>query len=87
MSHEHLPSNNKGVEKIIISGRGATIKGLSYFITAELKIPVEIANPWVNILPKKLDRLPPISYDESLAYTTALGLALREIKEEGLGGR
>jgi type IV pilus assembly protein PilM len=80
--HEHLPTENKGVEKIIISGKGATIKGLAYFIASELKMPVEIANPWINILPKKMNRLPPLSYKESLSYTTALGLALRDTKEE-----
>jgi phosphoribosylformylglycinamidine synthase len=72
---------NKGVEKIIISGKGATIKGLTYFVASELKIPVEVANPWINILPKKFNLLPPITHEESLAYATVLGLALRSIRE------
>jgi type IV pilus assembly protein PilM len=79
--HEHLPTENKGVEKIIISGKGATIKGLTYFVASELKIPVEVANPWINILPKKFNLLPPITHEESLAYATVLGLALRSIRE------
>jgi hypothetical protein len=39
-----------------------------------------LGNPWVNILPegKKETKL---SFEESLKYTTALGLALRAIKE------
>lgn len=92
-SHEHLYSNkksktnpisrssNKGVEKIFLSGGGANLKGLSDYFSSEFSLPVELGNPWINILPEPLNEVPELSFKKSLSYTTALGLALREIKE------
>jgi len=79
-SHEYLPSNGKGVEKIYLSGGGANLKGLTDFLSLELKIPVVLANPWVNILPATQKETAELPYSESLKYTTALGLALRGVK-------
>jgi type IV pilus assembly protein PilM len=64
----------KEIEKIILSGGGANLKGLKDFLELELKIPVEMGDPLVNLgkgkgLPK----------EKSLIFTTAIGLALREI--------
>ena len=80
-SHEHLPPNGKVISKIFLCGGGANLKGLTDFLSTELKIPVELGNPWINILPKPLKEVPELSYSESLKYTTALGLALRGIRE------
>lgn len=80
-SHEHLFTKNRGVQKIILSGKDANLKGLTAFLSSSLKIPVELGNPWVNILPYPLREVPELSFGESLGYTTALGLALRGIKE------
>ena len=71
------------IEKIILCGRGANLKGMGDFLSFELKMPVETGNPWVNILPEPLRELPEISYEDSLGYTTALGLALRGARGEG----
>lgn len=80
-SHEHLAEDIKKVKKIIICGDGARFKGLNDFLTIKLKIPVEIGNPWVNILPKFPKEMPGINFDESLNFTTALGLGLRALEE------
>ena len=80
-SHEHLSSDSNGVKKILLSGGGANLKGLACFLSLELKIPVELANPWVNILPndkKETSRLP---LENSLSFATALGSALRGVKD------
>ena len=79
--HEHLPLDGKDIEKIFLCGGGANLKGLANFLALELKIPVELGNPWVNILPEPLKEVPELSYEKSLAFTTALGLALRGVKE------
>jgi len=79
-SHEHLPSGDKKVAKVILCGGGANLTGLSDFISKELNLPVELGNPWVNILTggkKGLQELPP---DKSLTFASALGLAIRGIK-------
>ena len=73
-------SDNKKVAKILLCGGGANLKGLGELLALELKIPVQIGNPWVNILPEEQKETSGLSPEESLGYTTALGLALRGIK-------
>jgi len=80
-SHEHLPPDGKGVSKILLCGGGANLKGLPELLSLKLKIPVEIGNPWINILSEGKKEVAELSFEESLKYTTALGLALRGIKE------
>lgn len=80
-SHEHLPPNGKGVSKILLCGGGANLKGLTEFLSLELKLPVELGNPWINILSEGEKINSKISFLESLKYTTAFGLALRGIKK------
>lgn len=81
-SHEHLISEARGVEKIFLSGGGVNLKELMELLPSELKIPVELGNPWINILPEPLKEVPELPFEESLRYTTALGLALRGLTEE-----
>jgi len=77
---EQTSSKNKKVTKILLCGGGANLKGLGELLALELKIPVEIANPWVNILPEEQKEASGLSPEESLGHVTALGLALRGIK-------
>lgn len=79
--HEHLPSGDRGIKKILLSGGGANLKGFPEFLTMATKQPVEIGNPWINILETPIKKIPPLSYEKSLSFTTALGLALRGLKE------
>ena len=59
------------VDKIILSGGGAYLKGIDKFFELEIGVPVEIGNPWVNVADRPLLPLP-LSYK----YTIAIGLAL-----------
>jgi len=79
-SHEHLAPDNQGVSKILLCGGGSNLKGLPEFLEQKIKIPVELGNPWINILTEKEKPTMPLS--KSMAYTTALGLALRGAKKE-----
>ena len=85
-SHEHLSrvegsgkpyGKSATVKKIILCGGVANLKGLDNFLSQELKLQVDLGNPWSNILPHPLKEVPELPYMESLKYTTALGLALR----------
>lgn len=67
------------ISKILLCGGGASLKGLAAFLSAQLKNKVEIGNPWINIFGEAPNEVPELPFDESLAYTTALGLALRGI--------
>jgi len=79
-SWAHLPPDGKTIKKILLCGDGANIKGLTDILSKELKTLVEIANPWINILPENTKKTSGISFKESLKYATALGLALRGAK-------
>lgn len=67
--------SNKKIEKILLCGGVANLKGLENFLSAKLKIKTEKGNPWINTAFKRN----PITSSESLEYTTAIGLALRGI--------
>ena len=78
--HEHLPSNSRKIEKVLICGDGAKLKGLIPFLSEQLKTKVEIGNPWVNILPhtdQPKEELLIYEKEKYLGYVTALGLALK----------
>jgi len=77
-SHSRENKKSKKLEKILICGSGAKLKGLVNFLSSNLKIEVEIGNPWVNILEEEVKEVPKLPFKKSLGYTTALGLALKE---------
>lgn len=72
--------SGSGISKIILCGGGANLIGLDIFLAQQLRIPVEIGNPWVNIIDKKSKKIPLISREKSLYFSTALGLAMRGLK-------
>lgn len=75
--HDHLKADHrKEISKILLCGGGAYLKGLPDYLANRLKIPVSLGNPWINILSSS-SKIPAIPHKESLAYSTALGLALR----------
>ncbi|PIZ70388.1 MAG: hypothetical protein COY09_03120 [Candidatus Portnoybacteria bacterium CG_4_10_14_0_2_um_filter_39_11] len=66
----------ESVKKVLICGGGAQLFGLSAYLSLGLKIPAELANPWINILKPPLKSVPKLSFTESLGFSTCLGLAL-----------
>ncbi len=77
-SHLEKDDDCKGVSKVLLCGGDSTLIGLPEYLSFELKLPVELGNPWVNIISFE-EHIPEIELRESLIYTTALGLALRSI--------
>jgi len=80
-AHEHLPPAAAKISKILLCGGGANLKGLSELLEVELKLPVELGNPWVNV-GEKIKKPSELDAGKSLSYATAVGLALREITNE-----
>jgi len=70
-------STHEPVTRAILAGGNATVRGLPEYLETALKIPVELGDVFVNLAPRDA-WLPPLDYLESLAYATAIGLALRE---------
>jgi len=67
----------KPIEMIMISGGNASLRGLPEYFMASVGVPVRTGNPFVNLAPFN-DVVPPIEFEQSLSYSVALGLALRE---------
>jgi type IV pilus assembly protein PilM len=65
------------ISRAILVGGNATVRGLPEYLETALKIPVELGDVFKNFA-SHADWLPPIDYMESLAFGTAIGLALRE---------
>ncbi len=68
----HLHNGKPEVTKILLSGGGACLNGIDDYLSSSLKIPVEMADPFINIAasPKTGPR------SEFIKYATAFGLAL-----------
>lgn len=79
-THEALHGNHEPLNRAILVGGNGSMRGLPEYFEASLKIPVEFGNVFTNFASRDT-WLPPMSYNESLAYTTALGLTLREYTE------
>ena len=74
-SYEYLfPEGN--AEKVFLCGGGSQLKGITEFMSKEIGITTELGNPLINFVYKK----PKNIIDKNLmSYTTAIGLALRQI--------
>lgn len=73
--HEH--TSHPKIAKIILCGGDSNLIGIAPYLSGLLKMPVELGNPWVNILPAPLKEIPLMPYEKSLAFTSCLGIALR----------
>lgn len=73
--HEH--TNKAKIAKVILCGGDANMIGIAPYLSEILKIPVELGNPWINILPSPMKEIPLMSYEKSLAFTSCIGIALR----------
>lgn len=81
-SNGSSPKNKEEIEKVLICGGGARLKGLTVFLSQQIGLPVEFGNPWTNIPFCDKKKMPGLSAEESLKYTTALGLALRGLEDK-----
>lgn len=70
----------KSVSQIFLSGGDANLKGLKEYLELELGVPVQMANPWVNVhFPKYY--LPELGRSDSIRYSAAVGLALSALSK------
>jgi type IV pilus assembly protein PilM len=74
-SEENAPPRGP-VERIIVVGGNANLKGLPEYLSRTLGLPVTVANVWTNAF--SLDEyVPALPFQQSLEYTTPVGLAVR----------
>ncbi|MGB4076834.1 MAG: pilus assembly protein PilM [Minisyncoccia bacterium] len=65
------------VSRALLVGGNATVLGLPEYLETSMKVPVGLGDVFANFTSRD-EWLPPLEYTESLAYGTAIGLALRE---------
>lgn len=74
-THEDGIIKHEPIDRIILCGGDANLIGLANYLSISMKMKVEHAQVWNNI--SDMDSsVPDMSYEESLGYTTVLGLAL-----------
>lgn len=68
-------NTGNNIKKIILCGGNASVPGLAEHLAESLNIKVEIANVWTNAFGFD-DYIPQVDFRHSLAYASAVGLAL-----------
>lgn len=79
---DNFSDKKNKVEKIILSGGGASLKGIEEFLSKKLNICVEIGDPWINFSNKIKNKISPDFTKKSLSFVTSLGLSLTKIDIE-----
>ncbi len=70
-------SANQPITRVILTGGNVSIRGFPEYLEGVLRTPVAIGDVFTNLASRNT-WLPPLECNESLAYATAIGLALRE---------
>ena len=76
-SHQSHEGAHEPVSRAVLAGGNATVRGLPEYLAASLGIPVAIGNVFTNFAPEGT-WVPALDHSASLAYATAVGLALRD---------
>ena len=75
-----IARGHEPVTRAILAGGNASVRGLSEYLEGALRIPVATGDVFTNLASHD-QWLPELDYTESLAYATAIGLALRDRTE------
>lgn len=67
------------IDKVVLVGGQSTLPGFREYLEEHLETPVVFGNPWINFALGP-ETLPPIDYNNSMRYVTALGLALKNCR-------
>lgn len=67
--------SSKLVSGVVLCGGNATVPGLREALAGHIGLPVTIGNVWSNVLSLN-EHIPPIDFNHSLGYASAIGLAL-----------
>ncbi len=78
--HTHRDEDGKSnppIKKIILCGGDSNLIGLVDYFAVSMKISVEMANVWTNIVDTG-KYIPDINFKQALSFAAAFGLALRD---------
>jgi type IV pilus assembly protein PilM len=68
---------HQSVSQAILAGGNASVRGLPEYLEGSLNIPVSTGDVFTNLVSRDT-WVPDLDYTESLAFATAIGLALRD---------
>ncbi len=74
-THNISGASHDPISQIILCGGDANLQGLTSYLESQLKIKVISANAWTNVSDFN-SIVPKMSFEQSLSYTTVIGLAL-----------
>lgn len=72
-------TSHEPITRVVLTGGNATLRGLPEYLENAIKLPVTLGDVFTNLASRE-QWLPSVPYTESLAYGTAIGLALREFE-------
>ena len=83
--HEEHSWTDQKINKVLLCGGTSRLNGIADYVSARLNLGsgrpighIGLGDPWINLISSEEDRKAiPITPDDSLSYTTAVGLALR----------
>lgn len=78
----HLHDGVFKIDKLLLTGGGARLKGIDDYLASSLKTHAELADPFENVRSPLFGENPKGSGAEFATYTTALGLALPSLRHQ-----
>jgi len=72
--YHSIKKDSQNIEKIIVCGGGANLKGLVPYLANRLCREITVGDPWVNL--SLGNALPIITKNEAVSYATAVGLII-----------
>lgn len=77
--------SGSGLRAVLLGGGAANLPGIAEVFAEVLPdVPVQLGNPWTNLLPAGREGEAPLSREDAAHFATALGLALRRPELEYL---
>ncbi len=80
----HDEHNTEKISQIMLCGGTAKLMHLTSYLYQQLvdldKIDIVLGNPWINLFAAKDPNSAPMSQEDSLSYTTVIGLAMRALE-------
>ncbi|MBI2054928.1 MAG: type IV pilus assembly protein PilM [Candidatus Sungbacteria bacterium] len=79
---DHLSEHHgtsRDIESIVLTGGDSSLIGLDAYLARALKKPVLMANSFASLGTAFGDYMPPITQKDAMQFTTAIGLALRDM--------
>ena len=73
----HLHGASREIGSVVLTGGDSNLLGLDTYLSSILKVPVSLGNPFVSLKYLFPGRVPPIPRNKSLAFSPAVGLAMR----------